>query len=315
MIANMQNLSFTENYNVAAYITAYEDPEAVRLCVEAINSQSFPVQKILIVDNSHQKPISGLDGNNAIIKYCPENIGIALGLSWAITWAIEQDYDFLWAFDQDSIIETECLIKLLSIYKNHQKDNYLIGIIAPTAVDLRNNQIIEGAIFQRDRFVGCKASNEVQPYECDSPITSGSLISIRAAKTISPPIAELFIDGVDLDYGLRLVQKGFHNLIVPDAIMHHNFGNPIKAKFFSRELTVQKYSALRHYYICRNHTYLSIRYAQRWYSLTSCMRRMKYMIYSIVLIWLYDSEHKALKTWACILGTCHGLIGRLGKIW
>jgi len=35
----------------------------------------------------------------------------------------------------------------------------------------------------------------------------GSLISIAAAKPF--PRADLFIDGVDLDYGMRLRQKAF----------------------------------------------------------------------------------------------------------
>lgn len=303
-------------YKIAAYITAYENPEAIRHCVRAINSQSYPVQKILIVDNSHYKYLSNCaTGDNVMVKHYPENIGVSGGLSLAFEWVIKEQYDFLWTFDQDSIVTKDCLSNLLLAYERLHNPDYLIGIIGPTAIDLRNNQIVEGAKFVRDRFTGCKPPAQTQPYECDSPITSGSLIAIAAAQAISPPRAELFIDGVDLDYGLRLVQKGFHNLIVPNAIMYHNFGNPIKAKFFNKEFILQQYSALRHYYICRNHTYLCTRYAKGWYCLTGWMRRMKYMIHTILLIALYDSEQKVLKIWACIFGTYHGLKGKLGKTW
>lgn len=312
----MNNIYSLQKYKVAAYITAYEDPKAVLQCVQAIKTQLVTVTTILIVDNSIKKSIDKflIDVENVIVEFYPENIGISGGLNIAIKWAIEQEYDFLWAFDQDSVVEKDCLNKLLYHYYTINNHNYLIGIIAPTAIDLRNDQIVEGAVFVDDHFTGYKLDT-TQPYECDAPITSGSLISIAAAKTISPPLAELFIDGIDLDYGLRLVQQGFHNLIVPDAIMYHNFGNPIKTKFFYKELTVQKYSALRHYYICRNHTYLSNQYAKGWYRLTSWMRRMKYMIHAIILILLYDSEHKLLKISACLMGTYHGLKGKLGKTW
>lgn len=311
-----QNLITIKQYKVAACLTTYEDKEAAIRCLKAITSQSFPIQKILIVDNS-QKPLLTFQNNEeqVLIKHHPENIGTGGSLSWAIAWATEQCYDFLWAFDQDSIVQKDCLSQLLSIYTKLNKPNYLIGIIAPTALDIRSNNIIDGAKFNHDQFIPYRPAIRDRPYECDSPITSGSLISLAAAKTISPPRADLFIDGVDLDYGLRLRHQGFHNLIVPSAVMQHSFGNPVTVKFFQKERIEQKYSALRHYYICRNHTYLDTRYAKGLYCLTSCLRRLKYMFSKIVFIMLYDSEDKALKIRACLLGTYHGLKGKLGKTW
>lgn len=303
-------------YKVAAYITAYEDPKAVINCINAITNQSLIVDKFLVVDNSTKQPLLHLANNeNIVIKFYPENIGIGAGLTWAIQWSIEQEYDFLWTFDQDSIVQKDCLIKLISVYKTVNSSNYLIGIIAPTAFDQRSNQNIPGAIFDRDSFIAYTPANNEQFYECDSPITSGSLIVLNAAKTIAPPRADLFIDGIDLDYGLRLRQQGFHNLIVTQAIMHHNFGSPTKIKFLQKERCIQKYSALRHYYICRNHTYLATCYAQGGYRVTAIMRRIKYMLSTMFWIVLCDFDNKQLKLWACLLGTYHGLKGKLGKIW
>lgn len=114
---------------------------------------------------------------------------------------------------------------------------------------------------------------------------------------------------------MRLRQKGFHNLIIPSAILHHQFGVPSQVKFLNKERIIQKYSALRHYYICRNHTYLETRYAQGWYHLTSGLRRLKYMCATILFILLYDHEQKRLKIWACLLGTFYGLNGKLSNTW
>ncbi len=299
---------------VLAYITAYEDCKAVENCVTAIKNQSFPVEKIFIVDNSLNKPVLLCTDENVMIERHPENLGVAGGLKLALEYACEHKYDFLWSFDQDSIPEPDCLKILLNVYNQLSEVNYKIGIIAPTSIDSRTNQVVEAAIFDRDCFTSCKHKSEEQPYECDAPITSGSLISIAAAKTISLPNVELFIDGVDLDYGLRLKQNGFHNLIVPQTILEHKFGNPLKVKFLRKEKIVQQYSVLRHYYICRNHTYLDTRYAKSWYRLTSCLRRIKYMIRTIIFIILYDHEDKLRKILACFIGTFHGLQGKLGKI-
>jgi rhamnosyltransferase len=304
-----------KNLKVGAYITAYEDYRAVEACVMAVKNQSVKVEKIFIVDNSTRHRVVLSNYEDVIIDSHPENLGVSGGLRIGLEWAFQQNYDFLWTFDQDSIPASNCLEILLKQYINLSQYNYKIGIIAPTPIDARTNTVVEGAVFDRDRFIGRKHNSQAQSYECDAPITSGSLISIAAAKTLSLPRTDLFIDSVDHDYGMRLKQKGFHNLIVPQAILHHQFGNPIKVNLLKRERIVQNYSALRHYYICRNQTYLDTRYAQGWYRLTSCIWRMKFMLHTIVLIWLCDPKDKPQKSWACLLGTFHGLQGKLGKTW
>jgi rhamnosyltransferase len=303
--------------NVAAYITCYQDRESTHKCIEAIKAQSIEVMAIFIVDNSNPPlAISNNDSDFLVVNQYPNNIGIAQGISAALEWAIERKYDFLWTFDQDSIPTANCLENLLKTYTQLcQKDNYKIGIIAAAACDLRTGKAIESLVFTNDRFVGLKHNENIDYYECDSPITSGSLISLAAAQTISSPRAELFIDGIDFDYGLRLKKEGFHNLIVTKAVMYHQRGNPLQVKFFNKDRFVEQYPALRHYYICRNHTYLEIRFAQSYYQCTSFIRRIRYLLVSIFWILLYESENKQLKIWACLLGTYHGVIGKLGKCW
>ncbi len=88
---------------VAAYITCYQDQDSSNRCIKAIESQSIQVTAIYIVDNSEQPLL--LDDKNQLllIHHHPNNIGIAEGLVKALAWAIDQQYDFLWTFDQDSI--------------------------------------------------------------------------------------------------------------------------------------------------------------------------------------------------------------------
>ena len=302
---------------ILAYITAYEEPQAVKNCIASILGQTCKVEQILIVDNSSQNTVVLNEyeiENNINISHCYENIGISGGLNLAFEFAIKHDFDFLWTFDQDSIPQPNCLEHLLKVYQEKNSDKYPIGIIAPTSIDIRTNEVIAGAIFVKDHFTGCKHNNN-STYECDAPITSGSLISITTAKKNPFPRADLFIDGIDMDYGLRLKQNGYHNLIVPQGILVHQFGTPVKRIFLNQERFFQQYSALRHYYICRNHTYLATRYAKGWYQITSFARRIKYMIHHILLILLHESEQKFLKIWSCLKGTADGFQGKLGKSW
>ena len=303
-------------YKIAGYITVYEDKRAAINCLQAIQSQTIPVDLIIVIDNSQINLFKDLANASLLVHHFPSNVGIGQGIKMALDYVTRNNYQFLWTFDQDSIPEPNCLEILVANYERLSKAyNYEIGIIAPTSYDKRTNKIIESAIFCNDHFAGLKHIETVDFYECDAPITSGSLISISAACSIDSPSADLFIDGIDLDYGLRLRQRGFHNLIVTKAIMYHNFGSPLRVRLFNTYRYIQHYSALRHYYICRNHTYLETRYSKGFYKITSCMRRIKYLLSSLFWITMYDYGGKHIKIWACLLGTYHGLQGKLVKTW
>ncbi|XGV98772.1 MAG: glycosyltransferase family 2 protein [Leptolyngbya sp. BL-A-14] len=304
-------------YTVAAYITAYEDAIALNACLAALRSQSYPLKQIIIVDNSPQ-PLELSDGNRADerieIWHHPENIGIAGGMAEAVQWAVEQGYDFLWTFDQDSAPAGDCLETLLNAYAELATVDYAIGMIAPTAMDARTGQIVKPSLFLGDRFRGFLPDNSTISYECDAPITSGALVWLKTVDRVQPPDSGLFIDGIDLDYGLRLRQAGFHNVVVPDAAMYHRFGEPFQVELFGRKKAFQLYSPLRYYYICRNHTYLELQHSQGWYRFTCALRRVKFLLLTLLKIMAFDSGLRLQKAIACIVGTYHGFFGKLGKI-
>lgn len=301
---------------IAAYITAYEDPDAVQECLAGIEQQSYPVEAIIIVDNSAQHPSSSstLDTTLPLVIHSyPNNIGVAGGLRVGLAWAMEQNYDFLWTFDQDSIPSADCLEQLVNTYQHYHSPSYPLGIVAPTAIDITTQTQITGANFVKDQFVGYQPDHPTTPYECDAPITSGSLIGLSAAKTVFPhsPIAQLFIDGVDLEFGMSLKQAGYHNLIVPHALLYHHFGNPVIIQFLGQQKQIHHYSSLRHYYICRNYTYLSLRYVQWQYLIFAIKRRLTYLLKTSLIIALFETnshQYKLKKTLSCWQGTLEGAL-------
>ncbi|MBW4690869.1 MAG: glycosyltransferase family 2 protein [Lyngbya sp. HA4199-MV5] len=303
-------------YTVIAYITAYEDEIALNACVAALRSQTYSIQHILIVDNSRQ-PLQLAEANHTddriIIWHHPENIGIAGGMALATQWAVQHEYDFLWTFDQDSAPASDCLENLLRAYSDLATEDYAIGMMAPTAIDARTGQIVKPSRFLGDRFRGFLPNNPIAPYECDAPITSGALVWLKTVDRVEPPDTRLFIDGIDLDYGLRLRQAGFQNLVVPGATMYHRFGVPFQVELFGKKKAFQLYAPLRYYYICRNHTYLELRHSKGLYRLTCSLRRVKFLVMTLLKIVAFDSGEKWRKAIACLVGTYHGFLGKIGS--
>lgn len=300
-------------YRVAAYITAYEDAPALHACLHALQLQTYAIEQILVVDNSRQPLLVEPDSQIRVFHH-PENIGIAAGIRVAIAHALNESYDFLWMFDQDSQPSPTCLELLLEAYAERVASG-AIGIVAPHAIDARTGATIEPARFLGDRFEGYKAPSQTEPFECDAPITSGSLLWLKTHQQVESPDPKLFIDGVDLDYGLRLRRAGFRNFVVPKAMMQHRFGEPIAVRFAGQKKTIQIYSALRHYYICRNHTYLELAYSEGRNHRSCRLKRIKYAIVGSLIILFFDRSSKFEKIKACMIGTYYGLRGNLDRPW
>jgi len=303
---------------VTAYITAYEDPTAVQQCIDGLNQQTYTLEKIFIIDNASKNclTLSSLRSKIPLTVQCyPENIGVAGGLRIGLEVAIAQGYEFLWSFDQDSIPTPDCLEKLLQTYHTFHCNDYPIAIIAPTAIDPRTQTVAAGANFEKDQFVGYHPPNPTACYECDAPITSGSLISLSAARSVfsHSPVASLFIDGVDFEFGMSLKKKGYHNLIVPQAQLYHQFGTPLTVQWRGKPKQFYDYSPLRHYYICRNYTYLVLQYSQGNYRFSALRRRLSYLLKMSAMIFLFDQQSKVKKVLACWQGTFDGLVKQLGK--
>lgn len=309
---------YAMNYRVAAYITSYQDPAAVQHCVEAIRRQTYPLAEILVVENSAIDQITPLRLEGLVVKHYPENIGISGGLRIAIAWAIEQSYDFLWTFDQDSEPNQDCLSILIENYESLTFAGHKIGTLAPKVIDTRTGQLLNGLVFNGYRFLELKEIDEKRGYyECHAVISSGSLVPISAAKETELPHPDLFIDAVDWDYCNNLRESGFLIVVIPRAILMHRYGESVLEKniLVSKTITINNYSTLRYFYICRNHTYVETRLCKtKALFFKAVIHRFQRLVIVLAKITFYERQHTIPKLWACISGTYYGFFGKLGKV-
>ncbi|MBO3463326.1 glycosyltransferase family 2 protein [Aetokthonos hydrillicola Thurmond2011] len=305
---------------VAAYITAYNDLEALDKTINAIQRQSYPVIEIFIVDNSKTELVTEDRYKNTVVEFHPENLGVAGGLKIAINWATEKGYDFLWLFDQDSEPEPDVLEKLLVKHQELSHKGEKIGIISPVIIDINTKQEFAGCVFLKYKLVPIPGCSEIKDfYKCDAVITSGSLVNLSSAKHVEPPIEELFLDAVDYAYCMNFRKKEYEIIVVKDTIMKHRVGNYSKVKDRlikgNNEVITFVCSPSRYYYACRNHTFFETRTAEKAMLYRSVIYRTKLLIDMITRIIRYEPDLVLLKIWACILGTFDGFIGKLGKTW
>lgn len=307
-------------YKIAAYITAYQDREALVKTIAAIQKQLYPISEIFIVDNSPRAIIQEQIDSNIIIKYHPENVGVDGGINIAIKWAIEQQYDFLWLFDQDSQPLPDSLEILLDRYQELSAKKHNIGIIAPKILDINTSQEFPGCVFQNYKFIPKTGFQQIEDYyNCDAVITSGSLVNLTAAKSVGLPQNNLFLDAVDYAYCMKFRQLNYEIFVIKNTTLPHRLGNysTVKDRYskMKNEILTFICSPSRYYYACRNHTYIETRHSNKQMLHFCVIHRFQFTINMISRIIRYEPDSVLIKIWACIFGTFDGLCGRLGKTW
>jgi rhamnosyltransferase len=169
------------------------------------------------------------------LVYRPQfgNQGIGRALNRALAQAREEGADWVLTMDQDSSFAPEDCARLLETVRDLAADP-TVAIVAPTFLESRSD------------------TRE----ECDSAITSGSVIRLSAHSKVGGHNEDLFIDDVDHEFGYRLRRSGFRILRINSAWLAHRVGAPFARKVLWRTVHTTNHSAVRKYYMTRNRLYM-----------------------------------------------------------
>src|ERR1051326_6075485 len=102
---------------VLAHIHTFNDADIIDRTIEAVLRQTRPVDGILVGDNASaddtlERPLV----KHATVLRSPQNLGTSGAVHKGMRFALEQDYDWIWVFDADSVPEPDALEKLLDLY-------------------------------------------------------------------------------------------------------------------------------------------------------------------------------------------------------
>jgi len=185
------------------------------------------------------------------------NRGVASGHNAGIAAVRERGASHAILFDQDSLPAPDMVARLLAAAADAVALGQRVASAGPLFHDPR-----DGTTYPFIRLAGWKIERVVKPDHdgtqgrpkyclADYLITSGCLIPLAALDAIGGMEDGLFIDYIDIEWGLRARAAGFVNLGVFDARMEHDLGDPPR-RYFGGRLRVPMHSPLRHYYHFRN---------------------------------------------------------------
>lgn len=214
------------------------------------------VGALLIYDNTPDDNAKTLFEKSPKIRYYwdGENEGIAKRLNTAIEYCKKEGFEYLLTMDQDSSFESGDMNKYISRIENLKlPDVGMYGILHHTS----------------------QCSNKINEFNVNQLlITSGSIIPVNAISILGNFNENLFIDGVDTEFCLRIFEKGFKTILFQDITLKHQLGSTLRRITPSlkyRDRTI--HTPFRVYYITRNFFYLRKKYRNQ----------LPYLRYSIFL--------------------------------
>ena len=286
---------------------------------ETVNALVQTVDGIVIVDNSANKDVAEwLVTNNSqiclLVDGLGENIGIATAHNMGIEWAKVHGYTHVLLMDQDSVPENDMVEQLLFAESHLLSRGEKVSVLGPRFIDVRYpdpTAFIRTQGWRIKRTI-CLSGQLNEYHRADYLISSGMLIRIPVLEQLGGMDEGLFIDYVDIEWGLRAKSHGYSCFGVCSAEMRHRLGDKTVPSYIGKSRRVPVRSPLRHYYMFRNaiHLYKRSYVPLAWIVNDAYRLVLKYIFYSTITA--PRLKHLMMMS----LGIWHGIIGRTGRyIW
>lgn len=256
---------------VCAVVVTYNRKKLLLECLESLRSQSYPLDAIYLINNASTDQTSEFLLNNGFINEIPpkineiwetytiienltstnditlhyvhmnKNMGGAGGFHEGVKRAYGQGYDWLWLMDDDAEPKSSALERLNEYFGKND-----VAALASAVKDVNNSiQIGHRGYFNQINFPPDQIPLPEDSYNnsiinIDMASFVGIIIKKETIKKIGFPNKEFFIYYDDLEYCIRLRDKGKILLVTNSVIVHKNVvsKNNLIRKFFDKKITI-----------------------------------------------------------------------------
>jgi len=217
------------------------------------------------------------------------NAGLAAALNTGLTRSRERGFAWCLLIDQDTVVDEELLAGLAEAYTAYPlKDK--IGLLVP------NYRSPGGARLAYYQGAVCQT--------VATAITSGSLVPLSVVKRLGGMREPFFIEGIDIEFSLRVRAAGLHVVATGRPLMTHGAGATEERRLFGRTVLVGHHPPWRCFLQYRNLTWTLLRYGQ--IDLAWTRQTLFAMLKRICLVCLFERQRCA-KLWAMLRGTLVGI--------
>ena len=293
----------------AVVITYHPD---LMVLLRLLRNLEGQVAGIILVDNGSDLDLAEWCANAGLVdvhvRLLGENQGIAAAQNVGLMHARSLEATHVVLFDHDSLPALDMVARLVACEQALLAEGWRVASVGACYKDERQENPPPFV-----RVVGGRLQRCAQPelvgdaLRVDYIIASGALIPLAVIDAVGGMNEGLFIDYVDIEWGLRARAHGYENFGCFSALMAHSLGDePI---FFLGK-AYPSHSPLRHYYLFRNELLLyrmrHIPSHWKWCSWRRGLLRLGF--------YLLFARPRGRQLKMILLGLVHGLMGRTGKL-
>lgn len=218
--------------------------------IKTIRKYYQTVDRVFVLDNSD------CDNYRAVMECVKEkkehvvyhhfgrNVGLCRAMNYGISMAFESGCEWILLMDDDSIPSTD-IVKVYTDYIKENSENCdNVAVLSPIHIHSRS---------------------KAKPYEGNKPVrwamTSGCFYNIKIFRHLGGFQEALFVDGLDMEYCYRAVERGYRVIECGRATVLHYPAETRKFSVFGIDIIKYGYSSPTRYYMqCRSLIWILLRY-------------------------------------------------------
>ncbi len=250
---------------VVAVVVTKDRPASLALSLEALSTQSRPVDHVVVVDNGADPKVAELVDAVAIRStYLPSrrNLGGAGGFALGMLYALSLGADWVWCADDDGRPADDDVLAVLL----EEAVGLSLDEISPMVLDLEDPRRLafplrRGLRWRRwhEDFRGVRLLDQY------ASLFNGALFRASALEVIGVPDYRMFFRGDETEVHRRLMRSGLRfGTSTSTAYLHPGGTDEFKPMLGGALSAQHPDDEVKRYYTYRNRGYLMAQKGMRW---------------------------------------------------
>jgi rhamnosyltransferase len=274
---------------------------------------SLQVDQVILIDNASETcPLNNLaDDLKQHIEYIQlaDNLGLGAAHNQGIEYAEKHQYSHVLIMDQDSLPSADMVTKLYQAEQRLINKGIALAAVGPQFISVHDTNKT-AFIYENKSHCSRIFCQENEFIQTEHLISSGSLIRVSVLSIIGKMNEDLFIDFVDIEWGLRAKALNYFCYGICSALMNHQLGDDnVYVKPLNRRIVL--HSSLRYYYQYRNAIILYQYPFVSWAWIRYHFPRHLLIKFILIIFFIPNRKKNIPKV---LLGIWHGIRNRSGKL-
>lgn len=244
---------------IAIVLVNYNGSSDTIECIDSLLRSSYSDMRIVVVDNnSTDGSLKDLkqyvDNDKVIIIAAKENNGFSAGNNIGIQWALDNDAEYIWLLNNDTIVEPNTIDLLLLALEKHHSYGVASGKIL---YEKERTKVWYGGGDFNDKTAKATHlryraldSEVIEPIQ-EVSFASGCCMCIKAdvIRKIGFMNEDYFLYEEDADYCIRIRKAGYAIVYQPSARIYHKISSST-----GEDSPMKQYYSIRNkYMLIRDH--------------------------------------------------------------